>query len=461
MRIILLLFFVLVLTPTKAEEHYIGLPPKGFSARKFHHALEKGNVKQMRRIVKRKLRQFHRTRKFHPETSATGRLVDWLGKQTNLSRIVGDSCGTHIAIWPGWTDIVLISNKMLGYQNYRITIQHGRSWRYLYFLRRYDEKSILKHFLKDDGSMLKSFEYSCEIEAQNDRHIANDTKLRYSLDLGRLTWSVVNSPGFLDSDKELLRFKVVLENHHHDTLKLKWPIHQNTGRKLLTVSLYDRDRRITYYESDSLNMVIRSSMVGHETLTLAPGERREFWHSVNDKLHYDSDVKANHVFPGLPIGNYDVRVCYQPFLVGEDPGEFWKPSVDSTSAYIGYPWYYTVNDEIDTFSVVGKVLGGSEPYTTNYGFQNSYIGLVEITNADSAHADLIGKTIAWKFKTFPFSGQSRPISLFKYQQPGNYIRLTLDGNLPRESISSASGSFTLFGLFEGYRSIKEVYPPKK
>lgn len=435
--------------------------PKGRLEKKFHKALEMGDEAAIKKVIRKKLRRYNipviAGLGFYRSENATAKLVDWLSVQPGLSKVVADTCGTHIAIWPGWSDFVLISDKSTGYAQYGLSIQHGRSRR-LFCLSRIDYRSILLRLQRDDGRMLQSFERSCEVEKENDRRIAIDSKVRISADAGPLSYQSldVEAPGFAQSEKNVLRVKIKVENTSIDTLFLLWPIRQNTGRRLIRAKLLEPTYRLRYAETDSLNLLINSPLQGPDTLMLAPGESYEQYHSLNDLLLGDGAVQASHLREPISPGKYRVRFVYQPFAAGADGGKCWKPSLDSTEFGINYMWQRPELGTADTFSVKAEVLQGVTRAKTQFGLSVEVISLVRVTESSRPDLCAVGDTLAWKLKSNAAALAGMPVDRSPFQKPGNLIMLELDGNLAKEVLETPWRGIRLFALNRGMRSVRRV-----
>jgi hypothetical protein len=435
--------------------------PEGRMERRFHHALERGDTHLMARIIRKKLRQFSRSTKarksnYRSET-ATNQLLAWLRKQPLLSSIETDSCGSHIAIWPGWSDYVLVADKSLFYQHYQLSVQHGAGKRRMGFLNMIHHRPVLLAFRKDSGALLESFRKSCVVEADNRRRSNNDQKFRLSVDPGQLNYTSldVDAPGFLHSEKNVLRVKFRLENASLDTLWLRWPVHQNYGYKMLRVQLIDPYWKPMYRESEELRVRITDRMRGPDTLMLLPGEMREYWHSVNDILQSHDDVRASHLLPGLKSGKYKVRFVYTPFERGENPGKFWKPSLDSTDTYLPYSWIVQVPETVDTFWVSGKVVAGSGEYESTYGISGAYMSLIRVEESSDPKRLAPGDTIAWKLiQHGPVAEMAMPLDWSPYRKIGTNLRLVIDGNLARELWQRPIEGIPVFSPYQGLASVR-------
>ena len=463
MKYCISLFLLLFIThgACAADTPSIKPSPKGRLEKKFHKALEKGDEATIKKVIRKKLKQYNKPLTaglgFHRSEKATALLINWLSVQPGLSKVVADTCGTHIAIWPGWSDFVLISDKSTGYAQYGLSIQHGRGRRFFCFSR-INYKSVLLRVQREDGRMLQSFERSCEVEKENDRRIAIDSKVRISADAGPLSYQSldVDAPGFAHSEKNVLRVKIRVENTSIDTLFLLWPIRQNTGRRLIRAKLLEPTYRLRYTETDSLNLLVNSSLQGPDTLRLAPGESFEQYHSLNDLLLGEGAVQASHLREAISPGKYRVQFMYQPFAAGADGGKCWKPSLDSTEFGINYMWQRPEPGTVDTFSVKAEVLQGGTMANTQFGLSAEVIGLVRVTESSRPDLCAVGDTLAWKLKSDATAPAGMPVDRSPFQKPGNLIMLELDGNLAKEVLETPWRGVRLFALNRGMRSVRRV-----
>ena len=158
-------------------------------------------------------------------------------------------------------------------------------------------------------------------------------------------------------------------------------------------------------------------------------------------------MQASHKIHELPTGKYRIQVFYHPPEPSDGDSSLWRPSYDSISAWLPYIWQYNKNETPDTFSIIGHVTGGPSTYETSYDFSGEYISSIAVLESGDISSINIGDTIAWKFKAESrLQGFGRPISLEKFQMPGNKIRLTIDRNYPGQLLKNRR--YKLFALFK-------------
>lgn len=458
----LFLFLLLLANPAAAGDIPAVRPtPSGRLEKKLHRALEKSDEAAIRKVIRKKLKLYNRAlisgSDFQRSEKATVKLVNWLSIQPGLSKVVADTCGMHIAIWPGWSDFVLLSDKSTGYAQYALSVQHGRARRFFCFTRT-SNASVLLRLQRDDGRMLKSFERACEVEKDNDRRNENDHKVRIYAEAGDLSYSSedVDAPGFKHSEKNVLRVKLKVMNMSVDTLHLLWPIHQNTGRKVIRTTLQNKYYQPLYKDTDSLNLTITDAQKPIDTLILAPGQEFEQWHTINDILLSDADVQSDHTFRQLEPGKYRLRIVYHPFPAGENSGKCWKPSLDSTDLSISYMWQFPGLTSSDTFGVQGIVVRGATAFETQYGIGGEAIGLIQVTQSSRPDLAAVGDTIAWKLNPLHNTLAGMPVDRSPFQTPGNTISMELDGNLAKEVLRLPVRGISLFALRRGMRSVRLI-----
>ena len=417
----------------------------------------KGHHKKAAAILRRKLYRYDRrmlfSGSFDKSGNAVKKTIQWLKRQPNVKQIVADTCGIHICIWPGWVDYGIIAKSDTGWVEYGYTVQLGRAHRFSYLWGgwwRHRPKFL--HFKPEEGQ-IASFANYCKLEEENDRRALNDNQLRFNADPGRLNWSVMDAPKFEDSENNTLRFKLEFENLGIDTLRLAYPIHQNSGQKIIYLKFHDAINPQSFLEQRKVELILHGDTKDLDTLVLAPGERYSEWHSFNDEINADSDIRASHKMAGLPAGKYRVQIFYNPPKPITNDSTLWRPSCDSISAWLPYIWSYNTPEPPDTFSIIGEVIGGPAPFETQYEFNGEYISSIKVLESNDLSCIKIGETLAWKFKAKDrLLGSGRPMALEAFQSPGNKIRLTIDRNYSGQTLKNTSNR--LFVLFNGSRSMK-------
>ena len=419
--------------------------------RAFNKALLKGNHQKAAAILRRRLYRFDRrkllTGDFDKSAFAVTKTLEWLSMQPNVKQIVADTCGVHICIWPGWVDYSIIAKSDTGWVEYGYTVQLGRTHRIGYWAGSWWRHRPKFLYFKPEKGRLASFVNNCKVEEDNNRRALNDNRLRFNADHGRLNWSVNDAPKFEDSEHNTLRFKLELENLSTDTLRLAYPIHQNAGKKLVSLRFHDAIKPQSFVELRNIELILYEDLKGPDTLVLAPGQRFSQWHSFNDEINADANLQASHKIHELPTGKYRIQVFYHPPEPSDGDSSLWRPSYDSISAWLPYIWQYNKKETPDTFSIIGHVTGGPSTYETSYDFSGEYISSIAVLESGDISSINIGDTIAWKFKAESrLQGFGRPISLEKFQMPGNKIRLTIDRNYPGQLLKNRR--YKLFALFK-------------
>lgn len=425
--------------------------------RAFNRALAKGQSGKAARILKRKLYRYDRRRifsvNFDKSGSAVRKTIEWLELQPNVRQVVADTCGIHICIWPGWVDYTIEVNSDAGLVEYGYTVQLGRTRRLSYWAGRWWRHRPTFLYFKPVESRKASFANNCKIEAENQRRMLNDNRLRFSVDPGRLNWSIVDAPKFEDSDKNTLRFKLEFENLGTDTLRLAYPMNQNTGEKLVYVRFHDAMKPRSFMETRTIELTRDVNGKGFDTLVLAPGERYSEWHSFNDLLNGDRDFRASHRIDSLPEGSYRVEIIYNPPKPVSNDSILWRPSCDSISAWLPYMWKYAAPQAHEDLTIRGEVLDGAAEYETRFGFKSKYIGVVKVMETSDSLLVLPGEIIAWKFTCDHYRNlKGRPVALEPFQTKGTLIRLRLDASLPTETLKNSG--LRLYGVMEGSKSLE-------
>jgi len=439
-KTIVFIFFLLPLFAISQQEMKHDAE-KTAGHRAFNRALAKSHPNKAARILKRKLYRYDRRRiftaDFDKSGSAVRKTIAWLERQPNVSKIVADTCGIHICIWPGWVDYVIEAKSDVGLVEYGYTVQLGRTRRLSYWAGRWWRHRPKFLYFKPVEGRMASFANNCKMEAENQRRMLNDNRLRFNADPGRLNWSIVDAPKFEDSERNTLRFKVELENVSSDTLRLAYPLNQNAGVRLVYVRFHDAMKPQSYAESRNIELVLDQNAKGPDTLILPPGARHSEWHSFNDELNGDRDLRASHRIDSLPYGSYRVEIFYNlPKPIAND-STLWRPSCDSISAWLPYIWKYAPERQEDV-TIIGQVVEGASEYETRFGFKSKYIGLVKVIEASDSNVVKPGEVIAWKFGATNFRTlKGRPIALGPFQTQGNRVRLCLNASLPHEKILNA------------------------
>jgi len=425
--------------------------------RSFNRALANGNNRKASAIVKRKLYRYDRrmlfSGSFDKSGNAVKKTIQWLKRQPNVKQIVADTCGIHICIWPGWVDYGIVAQSNTGLVEYAFTVQQGRANRLSYWAGNWWRHRAKFLYFKPVEGRIDAFANNCKLEDENQRRMLNDNKLRFSVDPGRLNWSVFDAPKLEDSDKNTLRFKLEFENLSYDTLRLAYPLNQNAGEKIIYVRFHDAMKPQRFIETRNIELLLDGNTKGPDTLVLAPGQRHSEWHSFNDELHGDRDLRALHRIDSLPNGSYRAEIIYNPPKRIANDSTLWRPSCDSISAWLQYMWKYSAPEELQPLSIWGEVMDGPSEYQTSYGMKGKYIGLVKVISTSDSTRILPGETIAWKYKASHFKHAiGRPVALEPFQTKGNRVKLELDGNLATEILDGSK--LRLFGIAEGANSLE-------
>ena len=425
--------------------------------RSFNRALAKGHSIKAAGILKRKLYRYDRRKLFSGNFDKSGfavqKTIEWLKRQPNIQQIISDTCGVHICIWPGWVDYGIVAKSDTGLVEYGFTVQMGRSRRLGYWAGKWwRHRPKFLHFKPVDGR-IASFANNCKVEEENQRRMLNDNRFRFSVDPGRLNWSIVDAPKFEDSEKNTLRFKVELENLGTDTLRVAYPLNQNAGDKLVYVRFHDAMKPRSFLEARSIELLLDGNAQGPDTLVLAPGERHSEWHSFNDKLNGDRDLRASHTIDSLPYGSYRVEIIYNPPKRIANDSTLWRPSCDSISAWLPYMWKFANSEEQQELTIRGEVVDGQSEYETQFGLKSKYVGQVKVIETSDASLVKPGEIIAWKFTSDYYRKlQGRPVALEPFQTKGMLISLKLDASLPSETLKNSG--LRLFGIREGGKSLE-------
>jgi hypothetical protein len=209
----------------------------------------------------------------------------------------------------------------------------------------------------------------------------------------------------------------------------------------------------SFLETRNIELILDGNTKGYDTLVLAPGQRHSEWHSFNDELHGDRDLRALHRIDSLPNGSYRAEIIYNPPKRIANDSTLWRPSCDSISAWLQYMWKYSGTEELQPLSIWGEVMDGPSEYQTSYGMKGKYIGLVKVISTSDSTRILPGETIAWKYKASHFKNAiGRPVALEPFQTKGNRVKLELDGNLATEILDGPK--LRLFGIADGAKSLE-------
>lgn len=425
--------------------------------RAFNRAIANGNSKKASAIVQQKLNRYDRRMLFSGSFDKSGyavkKTIHWLNRQPNIKQIVADTCGIHICIWPGWVDYGIVAQSNTGLVEYAFTVQQGRAKRLSYWAGNWWRHRAKFLYFKPVEGRIDAFANHCKLEVENQRRMLNDNKLRFSVDPGRLNWSVFDAPKLEDSDKNTLRFKLEFENLGTDTLRLAYPLGQNSGEKLLYVRFHDAITPRNFVESRTISLLLDGNSKGVDTLILAPGQRHSEWHSFNDELNGDRDLRASHRIDSLPYGSYRVEMIYHPPQRMANDSTVWRPSCDSISAWLQYMWKHKASDAQQPLAIRGEVVDGAAEYETHFGLKGKYVGLVKVSETSDSSIVRPGEIIAWKFTSDHYRNlKGRPIALESFQTRGTLIGLSLDASLPIETLKN--NGLRLFGIKEGGKSLE-------
>lgn len=446
--------FPFLLFAQQGEEQ---LHVKSRGHRSFNRALAKGKSRKAGAIVKRKLYRYDRrmlfSGSFDKSGNAVKKTIQWLKHQPNVKQIVADTCGIHISIWPGWVDYGIVAQSNTGLVEYAFTVQQGRAKRLSYWVGNWWRHRAKFLYFKPVEGRIDAFANHCKLEDENQRRMLNDNKLRFSVDPGRLNWSVFDAPKLEDSDKNTLRFKLEFENLGTDTLRLAYPLVQNSGEKLLYVRFHDAIMPKSFVESRTISLLLDDNSKGVDTLVLAPGQLHSEWHSFNDELNGDRDLRASHRIDSLPYGSYRVEIIYHPPQRMANDSTLWRPSCDSISAWLPYMWKHKASDAQQALAIRGEVVDGAVEYETHFGLKGKYVGLVKVSETSDSLLIKPGEIIAWKFTADHYRNlKGRPIALEPFQTTGMLISLKLDASLPSETLKNSG--LRLFGIREGGKSLE-------
>ena len=423
-----------------------------------YKAFQQDNPKKIRRLVRGELTRIRMNSLFHPYGKVSGpeqRLVYWMKHKAGLDGVMDDNCWAKIMIWPGWNSYLMWINTKEGMKEYWVTVQHGTSWR-LFCFARYSERLRITTVKKGSGGRDQILQ-AWEQRRINEKKDAYNNLVQLTLEQGNYNYSTIPAHALTDSQDKLIRLKMTLTNHGDSALFVRWPVQQNSGRKVLYFTLFNKKTRQTYREPLELRMTHDETLGPDEVLLIAGGSVSR-WHTLNDPFNATSEVCANHLFDTIPPGEYQVMATYRPYddTLAEHP--CWRPFVDSITAWTGYP-NYVENVKNEGFRIKARVVSNDSACTNHYQLKGWYQGLVTILETNWKEGPPPGQTIAWQIiPGLPpdtlFHG--RPAYDFELLNPGDLVELELNKNNAGEVAVTSRGTYSRFATFRGIYSIKRL-----
>jgi hypothetical protein len=385
---------------------------------------------------------------------------NWLMSMQGIDGVMLDSCATHIAIWPGWSDYFFWVNTPDGRKEYQLVVQEGKTKMFPLSQFKHGTSSewVLKNVIRTEGAREGLID-KCEQEALNRKRDAYNYIVRLYLNEGRLNWSTHHAPAHLDSEGDLLRLKLSLYNTIDSAMFLRWPANQNSGRKLFQFVLQEKSSRKMYRELSNSASLVHDETVGPANHLVIAQDTISAWHSINDPFLEYSDVTAAHRFEKLPPGEYQLWVVYDPYPEAVDDTLCWLPYCDSLSAYSGYSFWILEDTVQKKFHIEAEVIQGSESFVNTYGQHGFTNGVVKVLKNDGPNGPAKGSIIAWKllsepdfiWDTIPHSHPPTNIDLL---HPGLHIELDLIDSNAGGTVKTSSGTFRLYGTSGGLDAVQ-------
>jgi hypothetical protein len=208
--------------------------------------------------------------------------------------------------------------------------------------------------------------------------------------------------------------ELIVENRSDTIQTIIWPTAQNDGQKIVYFEFSDKDGNHLFTESRGIG-ISHNETLTYGLLTLMPGERYVFLHTINGMCREGQErIACYHNIGALKEGEYKIKTWYNPSHINTVATDIWKPiGKDSVLFRYEQPLYIHRNlaysrqlfnlpkEIIDTISLKDyaqevydiEVIGGAGEYIY-YDGQSTYDGIGMITNVVKGESK-IGDTIAF------------------------------------------------------------------
>ncbi len=406
------------------------------------HAM-KGHTKALKRAAKTFIAE--RNKKNLIDKTIQISISDWLLRFKGIDGVMADSCVAHISIWPGWSNYFFWVNTPEGLKEYDLQITFGKPTR----LRTpaFYRNQWKVDYVKESPGARESVIQHCKESRENQKIDTYNNLIQFRMDEGRLNWSVVGAPKHEDSQFDLIRVKLMLQNHGDSAMFVRWPGNQNYGLPLIRFRLEEEKTGKRHEQSTrDFNFPIQKPEQP-ENLLLAAGETVSQWFSENDPFQEHSDVSAIARFYDVPEGRYRLVAIYKPYPEAVEDSICWFPSFDSLSAYAGY--FFNIEKElVDSFKVKGEILHPSGDYVNEYDQKGFYHAIIRVDSGGENFGINAGMEIAWKILLPPgvlAGDEFRPPFTYEILKPGDHVEVDLISTRKGGMINTDFGTFRLYG----------------
>ncbi|MCG8574064.1 MAG: hypothetical protein MI810_04210 [Flavobacteriales bacterium] len=312
-------------------------------------------------------------------------------------------------------------------------------------VRTYRNLYYRKIFKKTNSKLIYHSSSDCDGFIDRHREIdnSNSTQSKINRHNGAIFLSsrIIEKPptGFHNAayyEGQSISVELFVENRSDTTKKILWPIHQNTGKKIIYFELLDESGNHLLTEDREILLPSNENIL-YDILTLAPGEKKSFVHTFNGDCKTDQQmIECHHNLGVLQEGNYQLKVWYDPFVTDVDG--VWHP-LDSGSIQFRYEHslvikrsllytqqLYQIRQQADSlhnrnsaqriFKV--KALGANANYYFDKGTHH-FDAFGQVQEVKRGAQSLIGDTIAFSLRYTKVDSGDKAPELLKQIQAGN------------------------------------------
>jgi hypothetical protein len=366
---------------------------------------------------------------------AVGEMKHWLKSFSTVDAVEGDSCATHILIYPGWYDLGLRFLTGRGPEEYTLTLSLGKVVN-LYFLRYILRRAgdinrlFFKSFRPTPGIIEQIHQTCVREEFQHKQSWMPQDSVEISLTCLQDTIWII--PGQMPA----IRVKVKFLNTSNEVKYILWPAHQTRGFKQMSIRLYDEEGNVLE-EEELFPLQQEYGSADAERIGLLPGDSLVGYHSINDFYGAFTDATANHFFPWFYETRYIMSLIYSPKFDG-DSSLNWIPEGGSREVFhhLSLPAIFTQHPS-DEVTITARLISKEGYYVNNFGQTCSYDGMVEVIGNLQGDRFRYSDTLAFRFPYNMYDrtiAQPHPALDFNLMETGDLLQLDINTFHPADTI---------------------------
>ncbi|HRZ42343.1 MAG TPA: hypothetical protein P5228_06525 [Bacteroidales bacterium] len=366
-------------------------------------------------------------------------ILAWLNSFATVDIAAGDTCATHICIYPGWYDIGIRFLTSQGPREYMLTLSMGKVLRlgcigHLMKRSGQIDRVFLKSFQPAPGVLGQIHQTCIQYYFQCKQRWIRQEEIEISLQSLQDTISVV--PGQMT----MLTVKVKVLNKTGEVKTILWPVQQNSGFRQLRFRLHDEDGNVLE-EEELFQTDAGLPPVDVTWIRLSPGDSLVSYQTINDFYAPFSDWSATHFFPWLREARYLISMIYEPRQDG-DSSLFWNPPGGSIEVFYTMPLPAVfIMDPKEEERLTLRLITKGDYYENQYGQKSSYDGLAEVLGSSPGSAFRPGDTLAFRFPYTMYERsvpESRPALDVDLMEPGDLIQAEINSNYPVDMVKDGA-----------------------